>query len=103
MAVRYGGEEFVAVMPGADARTAAVRADEWRRRCADITAATPQGMRITFSAGVAQLLPGESAEELLRLADAALYRAKNSGRDRVETADRTPQFVAEALGEWASS
>ncbi|WIM92549.1 diguanylate cyclase [Actinoplanes oblitus] len=83
---RYGGEEFAILLPGADARTAAGLAEQWRHRCAQITVATPVGpLRATFSAGVAQLEPGENAEDLLRRADRALYAAKERGRDRVVT------------------
>ena len=78
---RYGGEEFVVVLPGTDARTAAERADLWRRRCAAMVVDTPHGpLTVTFSAGVAQLSPGHSPDDLLRHADEALYRAKAAGR-----------------------
>ncbi|HEY2916134.1 MAG TPA: GGDEF domain-containing protein [Candidatus Limnocylindrales bacterium] len=70
---RYGGEEFVAILP--DCPPAAAMAIAGRLR-----AATPDGQ--TISAGVATLWPGETAGDLLGRADAALYRAKASGRDR---------------------
>jgi diguanylate cyclase (GGDEF)-like protein len=81
---RYGGEEFAVILPGADAATAADLAEQWRHRCARVAIDTPLGpLRVTFSAGVAQLAPGGSAEDLLRRADQALYAAKRQGRNRV--------------------
>jgi diguanylate cyclase (GGDEF)-like protein len=85
---RYGGEEFVVIMPGTDARAAAGFAEQWRRRCAACTY-TPQGpLQVTFSAGVAQLPAGSRHEDLLRLADEALYEAKRAGRNRIVMADQ---------------
>jgi diguanylate cyclase (GGDEF)-like protein len=85
---RYGGEEFVVVMPGTDARAAADFAEQWRRRCAATCTDTPRGqLQVTFSAGVAQLPAGGRHEELLRLADEALYQAKRAGRNRIVVAD----------------
>ena len=81
---RYGGEEFAVLMPGVDARDAADRADMWRRRCMSAALDTPLGpLHITFSAGVAQLPLDGRPGDLLRLADEALYAAKEGGRDRV--------------------
>ncbi len=90
LVARYGGEEFVVVLPGVDARTAACRADQWRRRCAETAVDSPLGtLSVTFSAGVAQLTTAGSADNLLCLADEALYRAKRAGRNQVLAADRT--------------
>ncbi|MEU4220229.1 diguanylate cyclase [Actinoplanes sp. NPDC026623] len=86
---RYGGEEFVVIMPGTDARAAADFAEQWRRRCAAACTYTPQGpLQVTFSAGVAQLPAGSRHEDLLRLADEALYEAKRAGRNRIVMADQ---------------
>jgi diguanylate cyclase (GGDEF)-like protein len=94
---RYGGEEFVVVLPGTGARTAAERADLWRRRCAAMVVDTPQGpLTVTFSAGVAQLSPGDSPDDLLRHADEALYRAKAAGRDRIVIAADEPATTVSA-------
>jgi diguanylate cyclase (GGDEF)-like protein len=89
IACRYGGEELLVVMPGADA-------DEAVRRISAIAAqARSVGARvmgreieaITFSAGVATVPEhGESAEVLVRAADRALYMAKETGRDRIVVA-----------------
>lgn len=79
---RFGGEEFVIVLPDAGA-DAAVGAAE-RVRCA--IEAGGRDPRVTISIGVAQLMPGESAEGLLRRADAALYVAKRAGRNALRLA-----------------
>jgi diguanylate cyclase (GGDEF)-like protein len=79
---RYGGEEFMLLLP-ATAPQAALgaldRVHESLRR-ADWSA-LGAGITVTTSAGLAEYRPGESAAELLRRADQALYRAKNEGRD----------------------
>ena len=86
-AARYGGEEFVVVLPGTNLSAAASRAERWRQQCARLVLDTDQGPpRPTISAGVARLLPGMTAEDLLRAADQALYAAKAAGRDRVQVA-----------------
>ena len=84
---RYGGEEFVVLFEGQAPRDAADRIDAIRRTLSDrdikITSTGRRLGRITFSAGVASLGPCGSAATMLRRADRALYRAKESGRDRV--------------------
>ncbi|GAB1594880.1 GGDEF domain-containing protein [Lysobacter claricitrinus] len=76
---RWGGEEFLLVMPGAtDAGMAALA----RIREAVAGNAHP-GRRVTLSAGIAEHRPGEDADALLARADRALYRAKHEGRDRM--------------------
>jgi len=86
VACRYGGEEFVVVMPGVDAATGLDRAESWRRELASTPLGSTGEIRVTMSAGLAAAEPGDDAETLLRRADAAMYRAKQAGRDRVETA-----------------
>jgi diguanylate cyclase (GGDEF)-like protein len=88
-ACRYGGEEFVLVLPDAPPADAARRAEELRRQLHGLTVSVqgrPAGP-ITVSIGVAAFPDhGLNAEMLLKAADAALYAAKRAGRDRVVVA-----------------
>jgi len=87
---RYGGEEFVAVLPGAGVAAAGVVAEAVRRGVADAPFAGPAGLplRLTLSIGVAAARPGSAGRrDLLHRADTALYRAKQAGRDRVAVDD----------------
>jgi diguanylate cyclase (GGDEF)-like protein len=88
LACRYGGEEFVVLLPGADLQAALSRAEELRKRCEVMKLFIhDQALSFTLSIGVAALKDGVGhAEELLKLADDALYNAKNLGRNRVEAA-----------------
>lgn len=82
---RYGGEEFVIVMPGVDVEVARCRAEEWRRSIEDLVVNSPKGsFHVTASIGVA-VYPAhaDSTEDLLRAADDALYIAKRIGKNRV--------------------
>lgn len=82
---RYGGEEFVVLMPGAGLDVALARAEAWR--AAVETLRLPyegETLFITISAGVAAFpLNGSDEDALLRAADEALYRAKSGGRNLV--------------------
>ena len=85
---RTGGEEFVALLPGAGAEAAADVAERLRRAVegADFSAARP-GLAVTVSVGAAVWTPGDAAfADTLRRADDSLYRAKAAGRNRVEVA-----------------
>jgi len=84
---RYGGEEFLIVLPEQTPETARIAVERVRssvERLAIPHAAVPAGV-VTLSVGVAAYRPGDAAtvEELLEQADAALYRAKSAGRNRV--------------------
>lgn len=87
---RYGGEEFLAVLPGMDLEQARTEAERIRRACHENAVADPdsdaQLIRFTTSTGVAQWRPAETAEELLVRVDNGLYQAKESGRDLVAVA-----------------
>ena len=87
---RYGGEEFVIVLPTADLRVAGLRAEGIRSRLSDLVVmhhGHSLGL-VTASIGVAAFPQhGTSERELLQAADAALYRAKREGRDRIVLAD----------------
>jgi diguanylate cyclase (GGDEF)-like protein/hemerythrin-like metal-binding protein len=80
--VRWGGEEFVLLMPFT-AHGAAATAAENLRAAVAAHAFSPVG-KVTISAGVAEYLPAEEPESLFSRADLALYRAKEDGRNRVE-------------------
>jgi diguanylate cyclase (GGDEF)-like protein/PAS domain S-box-containing protein len=75
--LRYGGEEFLVVLPECDAADAAEIVERLR-------AATPGGQ--TCSAGLARWRPGETVDDLIGRADQALYEAKETGRDRLISA-----------------
>jgi two-component system cell cycle response regulator len=87
LACRYGGEEFVIVMPETDMAVAAMVAERLRRRIAAEPFAVAQGTRhipVTISIGIAGLRDkDDTAAALLKRADQALYRAKRDGRNRV--------------------
>jgi diguanylate cyclase (GGDEF)-like protein len=84
---RIGGEEFLLVMPGVGARDTDIVLERVRRAVGDMPIlAQGQEVVVTVSIGGA-VCQGESMDELLKLADDALYRAKNEGRDRVVLAD----------------
>ena len=89
---RYGGEEFVVVLPQADLEQALAVAETLRQRCAASAVRTEAGeLRYTASFGVAALTDAAlsdsaAAARLLRQADAALYRSKREGRNRVNAA-----------------
>lgn len=88
LAARYGGEEFVILMPGAEIAAAKDFAERLRQACEACAIphpASPAGKVVTISLGVAACRPDaqSTAAELVALADAALYRAKQEGRNRV--------------------
>jgi two-component system cell cycle response regulator len=87
LACRYGGEEFVVVMPETDMAVAAMVAERLRRRIAADPFAIQGGARsipVTISIGIAGLRGrDDAAAALLKRADQALYRAKRDGRNRV--------------------
>jgi two-component system cell cycle response regulator len=86
LACRYGGEEFVVVMPETDMAVATLVAERLRRRIASEPFPIQQGTRkveVTISIGIAALARGENAAAVLKRADQALYRAKRDGRNRV--------------------
>jgi diguanylate cyclase (GGDEF)-like protein len=87
--VRYGGEEFAVILPHAGTESVLVVAERIRAMVAavPIVAAVDPIRTLTISIGVATYPGnGRSAEQLIEAADAALYRAKRKGKNRVETA-----------------
>lgn len=91
IACRYGGEEFVLILPDASLEAAQQRAEELRHEAGQLRSQdgnqSPEA--ITLSLGVA-IYPehGRTMENVLRAADAALYRAKQAGRDRVVVSEK---------------
>jgi diguanylate cyclase (GGDEF)-like protein len=84
---RFGGEEFVVMLPGAPIEVAARRAEQLRAKVETLVVRYLEKNlpRITISTGVAAFPEaGENPEALLKAADEALYRAKAEGRNRVE-------------------
>jgi diguanylate cyclase (GGDEF)-like protein len=90
LAARYGGEEFAVVLPGAD-QAGAMAVGEWIRAEVERQriphGASPAGDVVTVSVGVAVATPapGTDPASLVAAADAALYRAKEGGRNQVKT------------------
>jgi len=82
---RYGGEEFALVLAYPTVQDSLKCAERLRQLCgALVFEGLPGSLHVTVSLGVALYEPPESVDELVRRADAALYRAKAGGRDRVE-------------------
>jgi two-component system cell cycle response regulator len=90
LACRYGGEEFVVVMPDTDVPLAYSISERLRKSIESTPVAISRGpgkLSVTVSIGIAGCSgAGDSADALLRRADQALYNAKNSGRNRVVAA-----------------
>lgn len=87
LACRYGGEEFVIVMPETDLHVAGMVAERLRGAIAGEPFAVHKGTKridVTTSIGLATLeMKGEEIADVLKRADNALYRAKHEGRNRV--------------------
>jgi diguanylate cyclase (GGDEF)-like protein len=89
-AARYGGEELVVLLPGADATAVATVGEKIRAGIAELQVSTGKAghseggtVGVTVSAGAAVMQPGITAVQLIEAADAALYEAKRSGKNRV--------------------
>lgn len=92
---RYGGEEFAIVVRDSTLEKVAGRAERAREVLAQSSITTPAGsVQVKLSAGVAALIPGESAASWIARADKALYAAKNSGRNRIVLATERPSNPA---------
>ena len=89
---RYGGEEFVVVMPHTDVAGANIFAERLRAK-------VEARLRVTVSGGVTQAQPGDTQEELIARADAALYSAKSDGRNCIffHTGAGTERVLGEPL------
>jgi diguanylate cyclase (GGDEF)-like protein len=84
VAGRWGGEEFLLLLPGADEEGAAQLAERVRAALSGREIPGAAGLSVTASFGVAEYEPQSSIEQLVAAADRALYRAKRGGKDRVE-------------------
>ncbi|MDP3816133.1 diguanylate cyclase domain-containing protein [Pseudomonas sp.] len=89
LVARYGGEEFVIVLPNTPVEAALALAEAMRKGVEALQlehAASPTSAWVTLSLGAASLIPGADStpEQLLQIADRALYRAKAGGRNRCE-------------------
>ncbi|MCG6656238.1 diguanylate cyclase [Halomonas campisalis] len=90
---RWGGEEFTLLLPETPLEGACQLAERLR---ADVAAAVMPGPGVTISLGLAAYQAGDTARDLIRRADAALYRAKRRGRNRVEV-DPEPETTEESI------
>ena len=94
VACRYGGEELVVVLPNCDHDHAVARAEVFRSRIAELSSA--YNFPISASLGVATSeRHGRTIPALMAAADAALYDAKSAGRNRVMSADRARDAMAD--------
>ena len=94
LAARYGGEEFALVFPGTGTEEGAAIAERLRAKVALVRiSGGPSQMTISF--GVAAWIKGDTAEVFVARADAALYKAKKNGRNRVEVDSASSVFDKE--------
>ncbi len=96
LAFRYGGEEFLMLLPGLGAELAIQRVGEIRAKVGalHVTYAGTELGPISVSVGIATAPEHCHRNELVEAADAALYRAKRNGRDRAEVAQRRQERIA---------
>jgi len=81
---RWGGDEFMAILPGITREALAKASDKFRGLVAQSTVPVDgTQIRVTISVGAAIVAPGDSPESLLKRADQHLYTSKQSGRNRV--------------------
>lgn len=93
VAVRFGGEEFAVVMPGTSMEIAKVVCERIRLA---LKAAPWPHRPVTVSIGIARCMPGVTADDLLKMADDAMYCAKRGGKDRAIACELTGLFNAKA-------
>lgn len=95
---RWGGEEFLLMMPHVDATQAWVAVERLRNRIAAHPMGDSGTLVVTISAGLAQFSPGESLDRWIERADQALYQAKQAGRNRTLIAETPPATAATQTG-----
>jgi len=96
-AVRYGGEEFVVLLPDTPVAAAVTAAERLCRRIAASpvpVSATPDGLPVTISVGVASATETLDLDDLVKRADEAMYQAKREGRNRVVIARDDELLIA---------
>ncbi|MBN0988716.1 GGDEF domain-containing protein [Amphritea pacifica] len=83
---RFGGEEFVSIIPDCPLSQACNIAESLRSRIAELAIATSRGgIHVTLSCGIAEFTPNSDADELFNRADRALYHAKKHGKNRISS------------------
>jgi len=97
LAGRWGGEEFLMALPGVPLERASMIAERLRQQLAE--APILPNRPITASFGVTAWLPGETPEALIARADAAMYHAKNGGRNRVEASSALQDTASGTVSE----
>lgn len=80
---RWGGEEMIVSLLGADEKDAMTKAEKIRAKVDSLTFPEALNLHLTVSAGVASFVEGKTLVELVKCADQALYAAKNAGRNKV--------------------
>ena len=96
IACRYGGEEFILVLPGTETQAAFDRAEQFRIQCAQIHVPhIAKGTHVTISIGIATYpYHSKMAEDIIIKADKALYRSKQTGRNKVMIWEETQEDVS---------
>ncbi len=82
---RWGGEEFIAILLGANEEQAKMKAEQIRAEVEKIVFEKPEGLKVTISIGVSEFEDGKTFEDLVKHADEALYASKQNGRNKVTT------------------
>jgi len=99
---RYGGEEYLMVLPGCDLTSALIRADQVRSFVAAKpveTSAKPRNVTVSMGVAVADGKTQIDFQELLNQADAGLYKAKRNGRNRVEQVEQSMAKLSARAGQ----